>query len=266
MTYLGIPIHEGRLTVVDMEVVPSKIEKRLGTWKCGHLSNGQKNVLINSCLSSIPMYMMGFFLLPESTHHKMNSIRSRFFWEGLEMKRKYHMVRWEALCRPKDFGGLGFSNTRVMNIALLSKWIIKLESGCNDACCKLLRNKYMQEGGFFQSNARGASQFWKGLYEIKKWLSLGSAYELGNGKSVRFWEDVWLGDTPIKTQYPNLYNICGDKDWTVGQCCSDGEWEIQLRRSLGPDLLGEWNDLQDKFLRSSFNKRKGYYGLESNKI
>nr|AAM08499.1 Putative retroelement [Oryza sativa Japonica Group] len=113
---------------------------------------------------------------------EMNSIRSRFFWEGLEMKRKYHMVRWEALCRPKDFGGLGFSNTRVMNIALLSKWIIKLESGCNDACCKLLRNKYMQEGGFFQSNARGASQFWKGLYEIKKWLSLGSAYELGNAK------------------------------------------------------------------------------------
>ena len=33
------------------------------------------------------------------------------------------MVKWEALCRPTDIGGLGFLDTRVMNICLLSKWI-----------------------------------------------------------------------------------------------------------------------------------------------
>lgn len=79
ITYLGIPIHEGRLTVADLEIVPNKIEKRLGTWKCGHLSYGGRTVLINSCLSSIPMYMMGFYLLPETTHHKIDTIRARFF-------------------------------------------------------------------------------------------------------------------------------------------------------------------------------------------
>lgn len=30
-----------------------------------------------------------------------------------------------------------------------------------------LGKKYMTEGGFFQSKAEGASQFWKGLHEIK---------------------------------------------------------------------------------------------------
>lgn len=167
ITYLGIPVHEGRLTVADLAIVPNKMEKRLATWKCRHLSYGGRAILNNSCLSSIPTYMMGMYLLPETSHHKMDSIRSRFFWEGLENKRKYHMIKWEALCRPKGFGGLGFINSKVMNVALLGKWIYKLESGSKDVCCELLRKKYMTEGGFFQSKAEGASQFWKGLHEIK---------------------------------------------------------------------------------------------------
>lgn len=31
------------------------------------------------------------------------------------------MMRWDALTRPKDFGGLGFINTRLKNKALLCK-------------------------------------------------------------------------------------------------------------------------------------------------
>jgi hypothetical protein len=37
------------------------------------------------------------------------------------------MVKWADLAKPKDFGGLGFIDTRLMNTYLLSKWIIKLE-------------------------------------------------------------------------------------------------------------------------------------------
>ena len=37
------------------------------------------------------------------------------------------MIKWEALNRPKEFGGLGFMDVRVMNICLLAKWIDKLE-------------------------------------------------------------------------------------------------------------------------------------------
>lgn len=66
------------------------------------------------------------------------------------------MMKWEALCRPKDFGGLGFINTRIMNVVLLCKWIFKLESGVEDPCCDLLRKKYMSNGGgFYQSRTEG---------------------------------------------------------------------------------------------------------------
>jgi hypothetical protein len=61
------------------------------------------------------------------------------------------MVKWEELTMPRDCGGLGFTNTRLMNECLcftntrlmnecwLAKWIIILERGDDDLCCTLLR-------------------------------------------------------------------------------------------------------------------------------
>ena len=59
----------------------------------------------------------------------IDSTRSRFFWQGTSKKRKYHMIKLEALNRTKEFGGLGFADVRVMNTCLLAKWIDKLERG-----------------------------------------------------------------------------------------------------------------------------------------
>jgi hypothetical protein len=28
---------------------------------------------------------------------------------------------------------------------------------------------------------------------------------------TRFWEDTWLGDAPLASQYPNLFNIASNK-------------------------------------------------------
>jgi hypothetical protein len=66
------------------------------------------------------------YLLPEEVHHKIDSTRANFYWDTGQKKR-YNMVKWADLAKPKDFGGLGFIDTRLMNTYLLSKWIIKLE-------------------------------------------------------------------------------------------------------------------------------------------
>jgi hypothetical protein len=84
---------------------------------------------------------MGFYLLDEGNHHKMDMSRARFFWEGVRGKGKYHMVRWEVLYKPKEFGGMGFSHTRVRNICLLSRWIFEIENDSQDLICQILRKK-----------------------------------------------------------------------------------------------------------------------------
>ena len=73
----------------------------------------------------MPTYLMGMFLLHEGTHKAMDTI-SQFFWRGDTDKFKYHMVKWENVCLPKEFGGLGIINTRTMNEALLLKWVWRI--------------------------------------------------------------------------------------------------------------------------------------------
>lgn len=131
MKYLGMPVSINKISKLQLSYVSTKTEKRLGTWRCDYLSSGGKSTLIDACLSSVPMYTMGVYQLYEGNFQMLDSIRSRFFWQGTGKKRKYHMVKWEALNRPKEFGGLGFMDVRVMNVCLLSKWIDKLERDDN---------------------------------------------------------------------------------------------------------------------------------------
>jgi hypothetical protein len=97
------------------------------------------------------------------------------------------MVKWDELAKPKEHGGLGFTETRLMNMCLLSKWILKLERVDDNMCYNLLRKKYLKGKGFFNSSYRGASQFWEGLHEAKPYCQRGMKHILGNGKKIRFW-------------------------------------------------------------------------------
>ena len=101
MKYLGMPVSCHKISKAQLSYVCEKIEKRLGIWQCEYLSSGGKSTLIDSCLSSIPMYTMDVIQLYEGNFQRVDSIRSRFFWEGTSKKRKYHMIKWEALIRPK---------------------------------------------------------------------------------------------------------------------------------------------------------------------
>jgi hypothetical protein len=69
---------------------------------------------------------MGLHLLHDSMHGAMNKVCSRFFQEGVGNMRKYHMVYWATLCKPKEYMGLGILNMKYMNITVMLRWIWKL--------------------------------------------------------------------------------------------------------------------------------------------
>jgi hypothetical protein len=88
-------------------------QKECPPWKGKNISSGGRLILSNSYLASLPVFTMGFYLLPKSTHMKMDIIRSRFFWRGAGEKFKYRMVKWSAVCRPKQFGGLEINSNYI---------------------------------------------------------------------------------------------------------------------------------------------------------
>ena len=73
---------------------------------------------------------------------------------------------------------------------------------------ELLQNKYLHSKTLAQVDVNPTdSPFWKGLMRIKQEFFDRGFFKVGNGLSTRFWEDTWLGDSPLQSQYPSLYNI-----------------------------------------------------------
>jgi hypothetical protein len=119
--YLGLPLSNKTLRASDWDFLTTKVAKRVDPWQGTFLASAGRLELKNSCLSSIPLFSMSLFMLFDSTHAVFDKVRSRFFWEGVGNKPKYHLVEGATVCRPKAFGGLGILNTRHMNIALMPK-------------------------------------------------------------------------------------------------------------------------------------------------
>jgi hypothetical protein len=75
-------MHHRKLNNKDWKMVEERIEKRLSSWKAKYLSIGRRLVLINSVLSSLPMFMLSFFEIPKVVLEKIDYFRSRFFWQN----------------------------------------------------------------------------------------------------------------------------------------------------------------------------------------
>ena len=58
---------------------------------------------------------------------------------------------------------------------------------------------------------------------------------VGNSTTTRFWEDTWLGDTPLALQYPTLYRIVQRRDALVTTIMQSIPLNIQFRRVLVGD-------------------------------
>jgi hypothetical protein len=100
--YLGIPMHYRKLNNKDWEKIEERIEKKLSSWKGKYLSVGGRLVLINSVLTSLPMFMLSFFEIPKGVLEKIDYFRSRFFWQNDSQKKKYRLTKWSIICQPKD--------------------------------------------------------------------------------------------------------------------------------------------------------------------
>lgn len=73
-------------------------------------------------LSSLPIYYLSLFKMPEGVAKEIDTVQSRFLWGGDELRRKIHLVKWKEISKSKNQGGLGVKRIKLMNDCLLLKW------------------------------------------------------------------------------------------------------------------------------------------------
>lgn len=214
-TYLGLPIGENPRRTNLWQPMLNKLRKKRTSWKQKSLSFGGRLYLLNSILSAFPLFFLSFFRIPKGVLKEARKIMRNFLWGGSEGNSKVAWVKWEQVCRPKDFGGLGLKDWALFNTSLLGKWRWKLMQGNMDICSRVLRVRYgsRMQNGTFDVRARD-SAWWKDVYKICFdpaesicWFNAGLSLKLGCGDAIRFWKDIWYGGTLMKTRFQKLFHL-----------------------------------------------------------
>lgn len=100
-----------------------KFKSKLSSWKANNLSFGGRITLVKSVLSTLPLYFFPLFKAPKKVIDCLEKIRRKFLRSGKVNNRKINWISWKTIVFPKEKGGLGVGCLRVMNVALLAKWV-----------------------------------------------------------------------------------------------------------------------------------------------
>lgn len=243
-TYLGLQIGGNPRRVSFWNPVLNKLRSRLTRWRRKSLSFGGRVCLINSTLSSIPIFYLSFFKMPCAVAIDCSRIMRRFLWGDSESEHhnKIAWVNWNAVCKPKELGGLGVKDWGAFNKALLGKWRWRLSMDNPGLWCRIIKAKYGgPNGDWVIPRTAKASPWWcdirKSCFEDPggTWLSKSISKRLGDGSDTRFWLDLWVGDVPLAVRFAGLYNLSLQQSGLVSDMgfwqADSWSWLIPWRRA-----------------------------------
>ncbi|GKV15062.1 hypothetical protein SLEP1_g25863 [Rubroshorea leprosula] len=264
--YLGITIGGSCKRSAFWKPLVDIFERKLATWKGRYLSLGGRITLINSVLSSLPVFWMSMYLVPKGTILLLDKIRRKFLWGGAEREKRINWVKWEKVCKEKQFGGLGVKDLRKFNLALLGKWWGRLVRGDNGLWGKVILEKYGKVGestyNWLREGFNYGSAWWRDICRLsnmdgnkKGWLVDGLEIRVGDGKDTSFWWDEWCGGVSLANKFPRLYLISAGKDKRISQMGSwqddSWKWDLKWRRNLF-----SWEEHQEEALKAVIQNTK----------
>lgn len=132
--------------IVDKVALRQRVHVRawekLKGWKERTLSHASWKVLVKLVAQAIPAYIIGSFALSDSLRKNIESLISRFYWEGDVVKRKLHRLGCGKITRRKSRGGLGFCSIKKFNKVLLAKQWWRLRTNLSSLLVKTLKSRY----------------------------------------------------------------------------------------------------------------------------
>jgi hypothetical protein len=104
-TYLGLPMGTTKPSIKDFYPLTDRVERRLYAVS-SFLSYGDRLVLVNSVLSSLPTYFMLSLKLPPRIIEVIDRARRHCLWKRKDKDKINSLAAWDMVCRPKNKGGL----------------------------------------------------------------------------------------------------------------------------------------------------------------
>ena len=106
------------------------------------LSQGARLQLISSALCSMPLHHLCSIHIPAGVIKQLDRIIRQCLWRGNSDTPKQSLAAWDMICKPKNKGGLGITNFRHKNDALLIKYLHKFYNRADIPWVHLIWNAY----------------------------------------------------------------------------------------------------------------------------
>lgn len=148
--------------------------------------------MVKHVLQAVPIYLMFVFKIPSGVLQKMSTIIRRFLWQS-DLGHGVFWKKWDSLCLTKNEGGLGFQELGAFNQALLARQAWQVLSNPSSLFASVLLGKYSFGKTFLNILcAKAASWGWKSLMWGRELLKEGLIWRVGNGQSIKPFEDLWI--------------------------------------------------------------------------
>ena len=172
--YLGVPLVHDKLPRNHYNYILDRMRNKLASWKANSLSLAGRKILVQSVMTSIPIYAMQSQLLPAHVCASIDRINRDFLWGSSDDQRKPHLIGWDLVCAPKASGGLNIRKARETNLVLLAKLGWRLLTKDKATWVKALNSKYLSNKDFWSIKLKGRnSQAWRGICQGREVLKKG---------------------------------------------------------------------------------------------
>ena len=232
--YLGLPAVIGRKKKESLNYLKERVWSKLQGWKEKLLSQASREILLKAVVQAIPTFAMSCFKLPGGLCDEIEALIWKFFWGQKGEQRKIHWKKWEVLCKPKSERGMGFKDLGKFNDAMLAKQVWRLLKDQNPLFFRVFKAKYFPRGSIFEAQVAGGSYAWQSILKVRRVISKGMRWRIGDGKSTSIYNDNWLpGRGSAKVVSPHAPTLEG----------------AQVAAFINPDSM-TWNQnmLQQHFL------------------
>ena len=147
---------------------------------------------------------MSCFELPKAICRMFRQIIADEWWGREEGKKKIHWRSWDWLTTPKSFGGMGFRDLEIFNVALLSRQAWRLLQEPESLSARILKAVYYPSTTLLEAElGPHPSQVWRAIIDGRNVLNHGIIRRIGDGATTRIWHHNWLSRSGLMKPFPH---------------------------------------------------------------